>query len=99
MEDMLKAVDCLLDPGREHWERMHAVQDLEWFGPVALPYLFEGANLDWSHDPNMMGLIGDTIANIWSKEGALMTATTEGLPQLTIAQIETHRSFFREPKS
>ena len=93
MEDMLKAADCLLDPGREHWERMHAAQDLDTYGPAALPYLFEASALDWSHDEAMLKLIGNSIANIWREAGTLATASTDGLPGAVVDEIQTHRTY------
>ena len=96
MEEILALADCLLDPDREHWERMQAVQDLDTAGPAALPYLFEATSLDWSHDLAMLKLIGNSIANIWSSEGILMTASTDGLPARTVDEIELHRSYLRK---
>ena len=93
MEEMLALSDCLLDPGREHWERMQAAQDLDTHGPPALPYLFEASALDWSHDPAMLKLIGNSIANIWREAGTLATASTEGLPAPVMDEIQLHRTY------
>ena len=92
MERVLTLADCLLDPTREQWERMHAAQDLDECGPDALPYLFEATSLDWSHDPAMLKLIGNSIANIWRDAGILKTASTDGLPQATVDEIAMHRA-------
>ena len=99
LEEMLATADILLDPDSEQWQRMHAVQDLDRHGRPALPYLFEASNLDWSQDPAMLSLIGDSIANIWREAGILMTAPVEGLPPQTIDQIEAHRDYFRKQAS
>ena len=93
MEEMLALADCLLDPGREQWERMHAAQDLDTHGTAALPYLFEASALDWSHDPAMLKLIGNSIANIWREAGTLATASTDGLPDAVVDEIQLHRTY------
>jgi hypothetical protein len=90
-EAMLALADCLLDSTREQWERMQAAQDLDGHGEAALPYLFEAAAMDWSHDPGMRTLIGGAIATIWSEAGTLRTASTEGLPSETVQEIEAVR--------
>ena len=91
MTDVHELGECLLDPLREQWERMHAAQDLDQQGADALPYLFEAASLDWSHDPGMRMLIGTSIATIWHGQGTLRTASTDELPPETIAEIENVR--------
>ncbi len=93
MQAVLALADCLLDPQREQWERMHAAQDLDTHGPDALPYLFEATGLDWAHDPAMLKLIGNSIANIWREAGTLATAPIDGLPQAVIDEIQLHRSY------
>ncbi|HOB13020.1 MAG TPA: hypothetical protein PK680_00405 [Novosphingobium sp.] len=94
MEAVLALADTLLDPAAAQWERMHAAQDLDQHGPAALPYLFEAASLDWSADPAMVKLIGNSIANIWRASGVLMSAPTAGLPQAAVDEIVLHRSHF-----
>ena len=91
MDDVHALGECLLDPAREQWERMHAAMDLDMKGPDALPYLFEAASLDWSHDPGMRMLIGTSIATIWQEQGMLSTASTDGLLPETVSEIENVR--------